>query len=197
MDKFYDADGNDITEKVKAQFQSTQDAKVKEFQDQLTVLQTENATLKEKDANFTNLKTKYEADLKEVTDKLTAVTTNVITDKKNETLKRFSGGNKEVTDKIEAELKALNLPMNNATEIETAITKAAAIVGVVEKNPLSNMAGHMGGRGTHEVTPGTVRQETPEEREGRLKFGITDAMAAKHFPAESGITPLIVDKPAA
>lgn len=197
MDKFYDADGIDITEKVKAQFQAAQDAKVKEVQDQLATAQTEITTLKEKDANFTALKTKYEADTKDLTEKLTKLTTDVVTDKKNDAMKRFSGGNKEINDKIEAELKALNLPMNNADEINSAITKAAAIVGVVEKNVSASTMAGIGGRGTHQVDTANPVMETAEQRAMRINFGITDAMATKYYPAESGVTPLIIDKPAA
>lgn len=197
MEKYYDADGNDITEKVKAQFQSQTEAKVKEVQDQLAAIQTENQKLKEKDANFDALKTKYEADTKDLTEKLTKLTTDVTTDKKNDAMRRFSGGNKEINDKIEAELKVLNLPMSNADEIESAITKAAAIVGVVQKNGAATVMAGIGGRGTAPLDTNTPTQETPEQRTMRLNFGITDEMAAKYYPADSGVTPLIIDKPKA
>lgn len=196
MDRYYDADGVDITEKVKAQFQTQIDAKAKELQDQMTVITEENKKLKDKDTNFQALQAKYDADKAEWDKKFNDLSTSVTTDKKNDVMRRFTGGNKEVTEKIENELKALGLPMTNNEQIETAIKKAAAIVGIVERNVPANVHGQIGGRGTANPEPGTTVQETPEQREVRLKMGITDAMASKYAP-QDGTTPLIIDKPAA
>lgn len=196
MDRYYDADGVDITEKVKAQFQTQIDAKAKELQDQMTVISEENKKLKDKDTNFQALQAKYEADMAERDKKFNDLSNSVTTDKRNDVMRRFTGGNKEVSEKIENELKALGLPMTNNEQIETAIKKAAAIVGIVERNVPANVHAQMGGRGTANPEPGATVQETPEQRDVRIKMGITDAMAAKYSPAD-GVTPLIIDKSAA
>ena len=195
MDKFFDKDGNDITEAVKKQFEDASAPKFKELNDKLIAKDGEIAKFKEKDTNFENLKTGYETQLADTNKKLTDFQTSMLADKRAEAMKKYTGGNKDAMTKIEAELKALNLPMDNAENIEIAIKKAS-LIAAPEVNPLNAAGSRMGGRGAALDTEGNPAVETNDQRSTRLKFGITDAMAAKYTPAGE-VAPLIVDKPKA
>ena len=194
MEQYFDKDGNDITEKVKKAQADALTAALKPINDKIAEKDTEITKLKEKDTNFETLKTGYETKITDVEKKLSDFQTSTLADRRNDALQRYSGGNKEVKEKIEAELKALNLPMTDSETIETAIKKAALIVAP-EVKPLSVAGARMGGRGSGADTSAETSIETTEQRAFRLKMGVSDEAATKYGNTNDPVKPLIIDAP--
>lgn len=70
--------------------------------------------------------------------------------RRDEALRRFTGGDKSIQEKIDAELAVLNMPETTAEEIEAKVAKAAKIVGLSGDRPSLSI-----GRGegpTHQTT---------------------------------------------
>jgi chromosome segregation ATPase len=85
--------------------------------------------------------------------------------RREESLRRYTGGDAEVQKKIDAELSVLNMPETTPEEIEAKVSKAARLAGLTGSGTPSLSIG--GGEGP---THTEVKKKFPETEQGKQTY---------------------------
>lgn len=157
-----------------------QQAAVQAKETEIGTLKGELEGFKGKDQNFSALKTKLEGlegELKTYKETTTAAEAKRILDTKETIIKRLSGGNIVLEEKIKKEYDGFAGIASTEGEILERAKKSLYVAAPAEAPGAIDVFQTMtGGRGAPiiKTVPGEVPVETPEQAEVRRKMGISD-----------------------
>lgn len=162
-------------------------AQIKAKEDENIQLKKDLEALKGKGDSFSTLKAGFETEIKKKDEEIGALKTTLdthinktVTETKTEIFNALAQGDKDLSEKIEAEFNGFSGTVTTKAEIIERAKKAYSIVSpATAPSAIDAFMSGTGGRGLP-VKPNNSTTETPEQAEIRRKMGISDADFAKY-----------------